>query len=62
MGLGIFFVSTLSLLRVLGVFKGLVTPPLLELITFRNKFSLSSHNLDSSAPHIITDFSEYLPP
>ena len=61
MGLG-FFVSTLTLLIVVGVLNGLVTATLWDLINFRNKNSFSSTNLVSSATWSIADFGEAFPP
>ena len=60
--LGVFVVYTLWLLRVLGVLNCLVTLLVWDLINFRNKASLSSHNIVSSMTCIITDYSEALSP
>ena len=57
--LGIFF-SRWHYCMLLGL-NILVTPPLWYLINFLNCASFSSTNLASSAPQIITDFSEVFP-
>ena len=62
MGVGVFVVSALSLLRVIGFSNGLLSPPLLDFINFLNDYSFPSPNFASSAPRSITNFSENLPP
>ena len=43
-GLGVFFVSTLSSLHVIGGFNSLLTPPSLDLINFLNNAAFPSPN------------------
>ena len=47
--LGVFVVSTLSLLHLIGFSDGLLTPTLQELIDFLNYASFTSHNIASCA-------------
>ena len=60
--LGVFFVSNMSSLHVIGVLNRLVTPRSYDLINNLNDDSSLYPNFYSSEPHIITDFSEVLPP
>ena len=62
MGLGVFVVSILSVLHVDGFLNGLLTPPVWDLISFKNDDSLPSPNFSSSTQNIITNFSEAFPP
>ena len=60
--LGVFIVFTLWLLRVLEDLNSLITPPLLDIINFRNDDSFLYPKSASSATWITTDFSESLLP
>ena len=61
-GLGIFVVYTLLILHLTGIFGVFVTPTSLELMKFRNVYSLLTLNFASSPQRSIKNFSEALPP
>ena len=62
MGLGVFIMSTLSLLHVIEFSNGLLTSTSCDLINFINYDSFLSPYFTSSEPWTITNSSEAFPP